>query len=73
MEKKNKNNQNTGSAKLSEAKSKLKNMFTSEIKYERLRESTSPPPEIPQKNQQQSAPELPQKKSERKDKNLIDL
>lgn len=73
MEKNNKNNQNAGSAKWGEAKSKLKNMFTSEIKYKPLRESPSPPRQIPPKNQQPPAPELPPKKSEAKDKNLIEL
>lgn len=74
MEKNNKYNRHAASAKWSEAKSKVKNMFGSEIKYKPLRESPSPPPPIPQKkNQQPTAPELPPKKSTSKEKNLIDL
>lgn len=50
-------------------------MFKKEgIKYQKLRESPSPPPKVPQKNEEpQKPPELPPKLKPKEEKNLIDF
>lgn len=56
-------------------KKKFSAMFKtqpSEIPYKQLKESPSPPPNIPAKNQNQSAPEVPPR-THSLHKNLMDL
>lgn len=45
-------------------------MFQKNIKYQKLRESPSPPPPLPERNVVQKPPDRPPKPQE---KNLIDL
>lgn len=49
-------------------------MFKKGIKYQRLRETPSPPPQVPPKNAEpQKPPELPPKPKPKMEKDLIDF